>query len=73
MNIAAQVAKSLARNILMGVGTVLVTQGYMDHGTLESIVGGLIAASSVIWGIVHHTTTVSVQKRDVVTYVDPPH
>lgn len=34
---------SLTRHILTGVGSVLVTKGIVDSGTVEAVIGGLIA------------------------------
>lgn len=38
-----------ARQILLTFGTALVTKGYLDDGTLQAIVGGIIAAAGAVW------------------------
>jgi drug/metabolite transporter superfamily protein YnfA len=45
---------SIIRYILTAVGTVAVTKGLADEGTITAIVGGLIAAASLIWSMVAH-------------------
>jgi hypothetical protein len=41
---------SLIRSALKVVGTYLVTKGLIDEGTVETIIGGLLALLGVVWG-----------------------
>lgn len=43
----------IVRHILTGAGTILVTKGITDSGTLETGVGAVITLASVIWSMAH--------------------
>lgn len=34
---------SLVRHLLTGVGSVLMARGYVDSGTVEAVIGGVLA------------------------------
>ncbi len=46
--------KSLARSILLGLGASLVASGKLTDGSLQEIVGGILAVVSVLWSQLHH-------------------
>jgi hypothetical protein len=46
--------KSLIRGILLSLGTGLVASGKLTDGSLQEIVGGILAVASVLWSQLHH-------------------
>ncbi len=44
----SSVALGILRNILMALGAVLVTRGFVDQNTLAEIVGGVLSAVSAV-------------------------
>lgn len=52
VNIVFQsIVNSILRKLLAGVGAALVTDGWIESGTWEQILGGVIVfAASVAWG-----------------------
>jgi hypothetical protein len=46
--------QSLIRNVLLALGAGLVASGKLSEGSLQEIVGGIIAAGSVLWSQWHH-------------------
>lgn len=42
---------SVVRHILTFLGGYLVTQGLVDEGTLNELVGGIITVGGIAWGI----------------------
>lgn len=48
---------SLIRNVLLGLGGILVTKGYLSADTLSLIVGGIVASVSVFLSQVFHLGT----------------
>jgi hypothetical protein len=46
--------KSLVRSVLLGLGASLVASGKLTDGSLQEIVGGILALGSVIWSQIHH-------------------
>ena len=49
MNI--EVVKTILRQILLSLGTVAVTKGYIDQSLVEPIIGGALALVAVVWGV----------------------
>lgn len=45
---------SLARSVLLALGASLVASGKLTDGSLQEIVGGILALGSVIWSQLHH-------------------
>lgn len=45
---------SLVRSILLGLGASLVASGKLTDGSLQEIVGGILALGSVVWSQLHH-------------------
>ena len=46
------VVATLIRSVLISVGGILVTKGYIDATTLQSVVGALLIIGPAIWGVV---------------------
>ncbi len=46
--------QSLIRSILLGLGASLVASGKLTDGSLQEIVGGILALASVLWSQLHH-------------------
>lgn len=44
----------MARHILTLAGGYLVAHGFADAGTVETLVGGVMAAAAVAWSYWHH-------------------
>lgn len=42
---------TFVRQILLALGSGLVTKGYVDSATLTAIVGGVIAVGTAVWGL----------------------
>lgn len=42
---------SAFRSILIAIGSIFVTKGYVDTAALEAIAGGLLAVAAAAWGI----------------------
>ena len=42
---------AVVRHILTAVGGYFVAKGAVDHGTVEAIVGGVVAAIGLGWSI----------------------
>lgn len=40
---------SLVRHALTSVGSVMVAKGYVDAGTTEAIIGGVLAVVGLAW------------------------
>jgi len=47
--------QSFVRSILLGLGASLVASGKLTDGSLQEIVGGVIALGSVLWSQFHHS------------------
>jgi hypothetical protein len=45
---------SLGRSVLLAFGAGLVASGKLTDGSLQEIVGGLLALASVLWSQFHH-------------------
>lgn len=45
---------SMARHMLTLAGGYLVAHGFADAGTVETLVGGVMAAAAVAWSYWHH-------------------
>lgn len=45
---------SLVRSVLLALGAGLVASGKLTDGSLQEIVGGLLAVASVLWSQRHH-------------------
>lgn len=43
--------KTIFRQILIALGTYLTTAGVIDQSLVEPIIGGLIAISAAVWGL----------------------
>ena len=48
---------SLVRSVLLGLGASLVASGKLTDGSLQEIVGGLLAVASVVWSQLQHKST----------------
>lgn len=46
-----EVFKTIFRQILIAIGTVLASNGWLDASQIEVIVGGLVAIGAAVWGI----------------------
>ena len=46
---------SLIRSILLALGAGLVAQGKLTDGSLQEIVGGILALGSVLWSQLYHS------------------
>ena len=62
MTILKQLAKSMARQGLTTIGTLLATAGYIQPGASKNqiILGATVALASYIWSVTHSTGTVSI-------------
>ncbi len=49
--------QSLIRSILLGLGASLVASGKLSDGSLQEIVGGILALGSLVWSQLHHANT----------------
>lgn len=43
----------IVRHVLTGAGSILVTKGLADSGTVEAGVGAVITLAGLIWSVVH--------------------
>jgi hypothetical protein len=41
---------SIIRSVLMAVGGILVTLGYMDESTVSTVIGAILSVLTAIWG-----------------------
>jgi hypothetical protein len=48
-----EIIASIARHILTAVGGYFVSKGVVDHGVVEAIVGGVVAAIGLGWSIIN--------------------
>lgn len=46
---------ALIRSILLGLGASMVASGKLSDGSLQEIVGGILALGSVLWSQFHHS------------------
>lgn len=46
-----EIIGGLVRAILSALGGILVTKGWLDNGTLETIIGGTVTVIVAIWSI----------------------
>lgn len=53
---SAQLA-SVTRTVLKLAGAALVTRGVIDEGSVEPIIGGLLAVIGIVWSHIEHRTT----------------
>jgi hypothetical protein len=49
----SEMITAVVRHILTAVGGYFVAKGAVDHGTVEAIVGGIVAAIGLGWSIVN--------------------
>lgn len=47
----------IIRHLLTALGGVLVTKGVVDSGTVEAVVGGLLAIGGAVWSVYHKKQT----------------
>jgi hypothetical protein len=47
----SEMITAVVRHILTAVGGYFVAKGAVDHGTVEAIVGGVVAAIGLGWSI----------------------
>jgi len=50
---------SLLRSVLLAAGAGLVASGKISDGSLQEIIGGILALASVVWSQYHHATYAS--------------
>lgn len=49
----SDVVTAVVRHILTAVGGYFVAKGAVDHGTVEAIIGGIVASIGLGWSIVN--------------------
>ena len=47
----AAVIATIARSVLIALGSVFVTKGYLDNDTLQQIVSALVVLITAGWGV----------------------
>lgn len=48
----AAVIGTLARSVLIALGGIFVTKGYIDNDTLQQIVSAIVVLITAAWGVV---------------------
>lgn len=48
----AAIVGTLARSLLLSIGGIAVSKGYIDNDTLTQIVGAVITLATAAWGVV---------------------
>jgi hypothetical protein len=46
-----ELLKTILRQLLIALGTYLVTNGHIDQSLVEPIVGGFLAIFAAVWGL----------------------
>lgn len=55
----------ILRTILAALGGILVTKGYTDEATVQTVVGGVITVGTAIWSVIQKQNAASDLKAAV--------